>query len=291
MAMRAAAAPGRCRPMPQASTAAPGLARPHRATHVPRAPRLVTAAAAQQQQQQQHHQHHQQQHQWRLRGRLVPTAATAPSASATSATSVRHRQPLRRHLLLVSAAATTASRTLSAARPQQQLQQLRLRGGAAARPSRPRRSGVAVRVSANLFARIYRIVTAFFSGLVASVEDPEKLLERVSEEMQEDMIRMRQATAQVMASQRQLSTKQKSMQSSADQWLARAELAVRRGEDELAREALRRRKVLQEDAGPRGQLPSPTMASPSPLVGRPLRDVFDPLERELEELRRRATRD
>eukprot|EP00198_Chlamydomonas_reinhardtii_P010156 XP_001699493.1 predicted protein [Chlamydomonas reinhardtii] len=57
-----------------------------------------------------------------------------------------------------------------------------------------------------------------------------KLLDRVAEEMQEDMMRMRQATAQVMASQKQLSAKQRSMQ------------------DDLAREALRRRKVLQEDA-------------------------------------------
>ena len=41
-------------------------------------------------------------------------------------------------------------------------------------------------------------------------------------------------------------------QSSADQWLQRAELAVARGQDDLAREALRRRKVLQEDAGEGG---------------------------------------
>ncbi|KXZ53775.1 hypothetical protein GPECTOR_6g693 [Gonium pectorale] len=112
---------------------------------------------------------------------------------------------------------------------------------------------LAVTVEANLFARVYRIVTSFFNGLVASFEDPERLLDRVAEEMQEDMIRMRQATAQVMASQRQLSAKQKSMQAAADQWLARAELAVSRGQDDLAREALKRRKVLQEDADRMGE--------------------------------------
>ncbi|KAG2429481.1 hypothetical protein HXX76_010718 [Chlamydomonas incerta] len=126
---------------------------------------------------------------------------------------------------------------------------LLLRGAGATPAARGRgRSGVAVAVSANLFARVSRIVTSFFNGLVGSFEDPEKLLDRVAEEMQEDMMRMRQATAQVMASQRQLSGKQKSMQSSADQWLQRAELAVARGQDDLAREALKRRKVLQEDA-------------------------------------------
>lgn len=120
-------------------------------------------------------------------------------------------------------------------------------------PRRAARSGTAVAVSANLFSRVYRILTAFFNGLVGSFEDPEKLLDRVAEEMQEDMIRMRQATAQVMASQRQLSAKQKSMQAGADQWLQRAELAVSRGQDDLAREALKRRKVLQEDADRLGE--------------------------------------
>ncbi|EFJ50007.1 hypothetical protein VOLCADRAFT_117015 [Volvox carteri f. nagariensis] len=110
------------------------------------------------------------------------------------------------------------------------------------------RSPVAVSVTANLFSRVFRIIRSFFNGLVESFEDPEKLLDRVAEEMQEDMVRMRQATAQVMASQRQLMAKQKSLQGSADQWLSRAELAVARGQDDLAREALKRRKVLQEDA-------------------------------------------
>ncbi|KAG2498623.1 hypothetical protein HYH03_003370 [Edaphochlamys debaryana] len=107
---------------------------------------------------------------------------------------------------------------------------------------------VGLTVEANLFSRVYRIVTAFFNGVVGSFEDPEKLLDRVAEEMTEDMLRMRQATAQVMASQKQLQAKQRNLQGTADQWLARAELAVSRGQDDLAREALKRRKVLQEDA-------------------------------------------
>ena len=40
-----------------------------------------------------------------------------------------------------------------------------------------------------------------------------------------------------------------SVQGTADQWLRRAELAVSKGEDSLAREALMRRKTLQQDAG------------------------------------------
>ncbi|KAG2446926.1 hypothetical protein HYH02_008081 [Chlamydomonas schloesseri] len=172
--------------------------------------------------------------------------AVCARASATSSSTLgpRHRHARTvRHVAISGAPRSSASGRLLLLRGAGPASAVAHRSGAARG-----RSGVAVAVSANLFARVSRIVTSFFNGLVGSFEDPEKLLDRVAEEMQEDMMRMRQATAQVMASQKQLSAKQKSMQASADQWLQRAELAVARGQDDLAREALRRRKVLQEDA-------------------------------------------
>jgi len=84
--------------------------------------------------------------------------------------------------------------------------------------------------------------------MVSSAEDPEKILEQALVEMQEDLVKMRQASAQVMASQKQLEAKYKNAQTTADEWLQRAELAVSKGEDELAREALKRRKSYQETA-------------------------------------------
>ncbi len=59
-------------------------------------------------------------------------------------------------------------------------QLLRRRGGSAvqrlvrrAPVRRTGRSAVAVSVQANLFTRLFRIVTSFFNGLVESFEDPE----------------------------------------------------------------------------------------------------------------------
>jgi phage shock protein A len=60
--------------------------------------------------------------------------------------------------------------------------------------------------------------------------------------MNEDLVKMRQATAKVMASERQMNAKYQQAQATADEWLRRAELAVRKGQDDLAREALSRRK-------------------------------------------------
>ncbi|GBF97603.1 hypothetical protein Rsub_10739 [Raphidocelis subcapitata] len=109
-----------------------------------------------------------------------------------------------------------------------------------------RRAGVVVQ--ANLFARITRVFKSYANQMVSAAEDPEKILDQVVTEMQEDLIKMRQASAQVMASQKQMEAKYKQAQTTADDWLKRAELAVSKGEDELAREALKRRKAYQDQA-------------------------------------------
>jgi len=119
---------------------------------------------------------------------------------------------------------------------------------APARPTGPVRSRKTVVVQANLFARVTRLISSYANNIVTTAEDPEKLLDQVVNEMQEDLIKMRQAAAQVMASQKQLEAKYKQAQMTADDWLRRAELAVGKGEDDLAKEALKRRKSYQENA-------------------------------------------
>lgn len=52
--------------------------------------------------------------------------------------------------------------------------------------------------------------------------------------------------AQVTASRMQLASRLKQSRSLADEWKARAELAVRRGNDDLARQALQRRKPAED---------------------------------------------
>lgn len=103
-------------------------------------------------------------------------------------------------------------------------------------------------MEANLFSRLVRVVKAYVSNFTEQWEDPEVLLDRVTDEMNEDLIKMRQATAKVMASEKQMATKFQAAQNTADEWLRRAELAVRKGQDELAREALMRRKTFDQAA-------------------------------------------
>ncbi|CAH8361327.1 unnamed protein product [Eruca vesicaria subsp. sativa] len=94
----------------------------------------------------------------------------------------------------------------------------------------------------NLFERFSRVVKSYANALISSVEDPEKILEQIVIEMNSDLTKMLQATAQVLASQKLLENKYKASKQSSDDWYKRAQLALAKGDEDLAPEALKRRK-------------------------------------------------
>lgn len=114
--------------------------------------------------------------------------------------------------------------------------------------SRATRKRVSVTVEANLFSRISRVVKSYADALVSAAEDPEKILDQSVKDMQEDLIKMKQTSATVIASRKQMEKKFEQAQVTADDWYKRAQLALEKGDDELAREALKRRRSYQEAA-------------------------------------------
>lgn len=64
---------------------------------------------------------------------------------------------------------------------------------------------------------------------MSSAEDPEKLLDQTVREMQEDLIKMRQTSATVIASQKSMDAKYTQAQKLADDWYSRAQLALEKG--------------------------------------------------------------
>ncbi|CAI9090858.1 OLC1v1025727C1 [Oldenlandia corymbosa var. corymbosa] len=100
----------------------------------------------------------------------------------------------------------------------------------------------------NLFDRFARVVKSYANAIISSFEDPEKILEQTVIEMNNDLIKMRQATAQVLASQKQLENKYKAAQQASEDWYRRAQLALGKGDEDLAREALKRRKSYADNA-------------------------------------------
>jgi len=66
--------------------------------------------------------------------------------------------------------------------------------------------------------------------------------------MQKDLVKVRQAYAEVSASSKRMTEQAKLAEAEASKWFSRAQLALEKGEDDLAREALTRRAQQTEMA-------------------------------------------
>jgi len=97
-----------------------------------------------------------------------------------------------------------------------------------------------------LLDRLSRLVRANLNAFVSDAEDPIKILDQSVADMQEDLIKLRQAVAIAIASQKRLENQANQAREQIQNWLSRAELALKKGEDDLAREALSRKKTFQE---------------------------------------------
>ncbi|KAG8655407.1 probable membrane-associated 30 kDa protein, chloroplastic [Manihot esculenta] len=111
-----------------------------------------------------------------------------------------------------------------------------------------RQGGGALGTRMNLFDRFARVVKSYANAILSSFEDPEKILDQTVLEMNDDLTKMRQATAQVLASQKRLENKYKAAEQASQDWYRKAQLALQKGEEDLAREALKRRKSFADNA-------------------------------------------
>lgn len=99
-----------------------------------------------------------------------------------------------------------------------------------------------------LFDRISRVIRANVNDMVSNAEDPEKILEQAIIDMKEDLVKMRQAVAQAIAAQKRTEQQYIQNKSEADKWQQRAQLALTKGEEALAREALIKKKTYGDAA-------------------------------------------
>lgn len=99
-----------------------------------------------------------------------------------------------------------------------------------------------------LFDRLSRVVRANINDLVSKAEDPEKVLEQAVIDMQEDLVQLRQAVARAIATQKRTEQQYNKNQSEANTWQQRAQLALSKGDENLAREALVRKKSFSDTA-------------------------------------------
>jgi phage shock protein A len=91
-----------------------------------------------------------------------------------------------------------------------------------------------------LLERVATLVRANLNDLVDKAEDPEKMIKQIILDMQNQLLQVKTQVAISIADQHLLEKKQKENATSASDWVRRAEMAVDKKQDDLARVALER---------------------------------------------------
>ena len=89
-----------------------------------------------------------------------------------------------------------------------------------------------------IFTRFRDIVSSNINAMLDSAEDPEKLIKLMIREMEDTLIEIKASCAGVMAERKKEQRQLEEIEARAKHWGEKAELAVRKGRDDLAREAL-----------------------------------------------------
>ena len=98
----------------------------------------------------------------------------------------------------------------------------------------------------SIFTRFKDIVNSNINSLLDKAEDPEKMLRLMIGEMEDTVIDLKTTTAARMAEAIRSEKKVDEAKATVERWHGRAELAIEKGKDDLAREALMEKKHAQE---------------------------------------------
>ncbi len=89
-----------------------------------------------------------------------------------------------------------------------------------------------------IFTRFRDIVSANINSMLDHAEDPEKMIKLMIHEMEDTLIELKSSCAGVIAGRKKVERKLEDINAKTDLWDERAALAVTKGRDNLAREAL-----------------------------------------------------
>ena len=99
-----------------------------------------------------------------------------------------------------------------------------------------------------IFDRMGKVISSNVNSLLDKAEDDKKLLELNLDEMGEQLKRGRQEVISAVAAEKQLRKKTDDLDAEVEKWDRRAELALKGGDEALAREALKQKKRAQAEA-------------------------------------------
>lgn len=97
-----------------------------------------------------------------------------------------------------------------------------------------------------IFSRVSDIVNSNLNAMLDKAENPEKMVRLIIQEMEETLVEVRTSAARGLADKKELERRRGVFQHEATEWRQKAEIAVKRDRDDLAKGALIEAKKAAE---------------------------------------------
>ncbi len=135
-----------------------------------------------------------------------------------------------------------------------------------------------------IFSRLNTVIKSNLNALVDAAEDPEKLISQTVIDMKSEMKKAKRELVTTLGNAKRLEKKRIELEEDVADWEEKAVLALENGDDDLAREALRRKRRMTKEAER-----VRTQAAQAATAAEEMKSTLERLDEKVDDLEARKT--